>query len=99
MRLPLSVMTGPTWPAASRQVVFSDIFFFQAEDGIRDLTVTGVQTCALPISLLSCPRGAQAVSLPPGGAGTSPRRLVDGNAVIGVPEIPSKALLTARQGS
>src|SRR2546430_7339059 len=28
---------------------FSDRFFFQAEDGIRDLTVTGVQTCALPI--------------------------------------------------
>src|SRR2546430_7731775 len=27
----------------------SDFFFFQAEDGIRDLTVTGVQTCALPI--------------------------------------------------
>src|SRR2546430_9178197 len=27
-------------------------FFFQAEDGIRDLTVTGVQTCALPISPL-----------------------------------------------
>src|SRR2546430_8961299 len=27
------------------------IFFFQAEDGIRDLTVTGVQTCALPICL------------------------------------------------
>src|SRR6266542_3730784 len=26
------------------------IFFFQAEDGIRDATVTGVQTCALPIS-------------------------------------------------
>src|SRR2546430_6926711 len=25
--------------------------FFQAEDGIRDLTVTGVQTCALPISV------------------------------------------------
>src|SRR5256886_7154586 len=29
--------------------VSGDIFFFQAEDGIRDLTVTGVQTCALPI--------------------------------------------------
>src|SRR2546430_3114788 len=27
----------------------SCIIFFQAEDGIRDLTVTGVQTCALPI--------------------------------------------------
>src|SRR5688572_31050471 len=26
------------------------VFFFQAEDGIRDLTMTGVQTCALPIS-------------------------------------------------
>src|SRR3712207_7400654 len=26
-------------------------FFFQAEDGIRDIGVTGVQTCALPISL------------------------------------------------
>src|SRR6266542_224332 len=30
--------------------VFSFFFFFQAEDGIRDATVTGVQTCALPIS-------------------------------------------------
>src|SRR5690606_40610283 len=28
-----------------------DIFFFQAEDGIRDFHVTGVQTCALPILL------------------------------------------------
>src|SRR2546430_7416628 len=28
---------------------FSSCFFFQAEDGIRYLTVTGVQTCALPI--------------------------------------------------
>src|SRR6266705_4387062 len=32
------------------------LFFFQAEDGIRDRTVTGVQTCALPISLPSPPR-------------------------------------------
>src|SRR2546430_7328499 len=30
---------------------FLFFFFFQAEDGIRDLTVTGVQTCALPIYL------------------------------------------------
>src|SRR5688500_19073323 len=29
---------------------FSRFFFFQAEDGIRDYKVTGVQTCALPIS-------------------------------------------------
>src|SRR5690606_39844938 len=32
----------------------SHIFFFQAEDGIRDFHVTGVQTCALPIFKLSC---------------------------------------------
>src|SRR5690606_40114626 len=29
--------------------VYSYLFFFQAEDGIRDFHVTGVQTCALPI--------------------------------------------------
>src|SRR2546421_6045440 len=29
--------------------IFDFFFFFQAEDGIRDLIVTGVQTCALPI--------------------------------------------------
>src|SRR2546422_6328414 len=31
-------------------------FFFQAEDGIRDVAVTGVQTCALPISLGCAPQ-------------------------------------------
>src|SRR2546422_6764784 len=35
----------------SRPSVFCVLFFFfQAEDGIRDVAVTGVQTCALPIS-------------------------------------------------
>src|SRR2546430_13585342 len=33
-----------------KQMVSGALFFIQAEDGIRDLTVTGVQTCALPIS-------------------------------------------------
>src|SRR6266496_2082102 len=33
-------------------VVIIFFFFFQAEDGIRDLYVTGVQTCALPISVI-----------------------------------------------
>src|SRR5256886_13672301 len=39
-------------------VVMLDIFFFffQAEDGIRDLTVTGVQTCALPIWFTTDPK-------------------------------------------
>src|SRR2546430_13345764 len=35
---------------AIRRRMHGFFFFFQAEDGIRDLTVTGVQTCALPIS-------------------------------------------------
>src|SRR3712207_8515830 len=30
--------------------IYGFFFFFQAEDGIRDIGVTGVQTCALPIS-------------------------------------------------
>src|SRR5256886_8178467 len=40
--------------AVGRILVMSS-FFFQAEDGIRDLTVTGVQTCALPILLAALP--------------------------------------------
>src|SRR5207244_8173283 len=42
------------------------LFFFQAEDGIRDDLVTGVQTCALPIwirtSALGCSSGKQSKS-------------------------------------
>src|SRR5260370_19282941 len=34
-------------------MLFFALFFFQAEDGIRDSSVTGVQTCALPISFVS----------------------------------------------
>src|SRR3989475_661576 len=37
-------------------------FFFQAEDGIRDLTVTGVQTCALPISVIQSFFGSSQLS-------------------------------------
>src|SRR5207249_6143675 len=43
-------------------------FFFQAEDGIRDRNVTGVQTCALPISTYS-----GAAPRKPGTTGTTPR--------------------------
>src|SRR5256885_7566812 len=41
-----------------RQVCIGLFFFFQAEDGIRDYKVTGVQTCALPISCRPVPRAA-----------------------------------------
>src|SRR5205823_10297630 len=39
------------------------LFFFQAEDGIRDKLVTGVQTCALPISTRCAPCRASAASI------------------------------------
>src|SRR2546426_8725438 len=39
-----------SWRPRSGCCLFAFIFFFQAEDGIRDYKVTGVQTCALPIS-------------------------------------------------
>src|SRR2546429_7327891 len=41
-----SLEYGVTWRSTSSFIYF---FFFQAEDGIRDVAVTGVQTCALPI--------------------------------------------------
>src|SRR2546430_7411824 len=51
------------------------VFFFQAEDGIRDLTVTGVQTCALPIS----------AAVPFGGVQfLPPRRGPDVDGVVGL---------------
>src|SRR5688500_19415881 len=38
-----------------RPATFDSSFFFQAEDGIRDYKVTGVQTCALPIYIVYLP--------------------------------------------
>src|SRR5256886_10105653 len=59
----------------TRSCILSLFFFFQAEDGIRDLTVTGVQTCALPIS----------TGTPPSVIGTQPagaRGVVDSGPVL-----------------
>src|SRR5207244_8354754 len=42
-------------------------FFFQAEDGIRDDLVTGVQTCALPISVISGLQSVPPVTAAVGG--------------------------------
>src|SRR5690349_23430320 len=48
-------------------------FFFQAEDGIRDLYVTGVQTCALPISAARRARGPGRRRRPPAADGPPSR--------------------------
>src|SRR5262249_57097124 len=66
------------------------MFFFQAEDGIRDWSVTGVQTCALPISngtTSSQPRPAAAVKVAPvHHLAALPKRgvLVSGTSLAGV---------------
>src|SRR2546430_5629749 len=68
-----------------REVVIASMraigfFFFQAEDGIRDLTVTGVQTCALPI-LPIVPLGTKvAAAFPMRSAATSISRLAVGSS-------------------
>src|SRR5690606_39664153 len=55
----------------------SVFFFFQAEDGIRDFHVTGVQTCALPISYF-----VRKLTIPP-GTGIRPE-----NQPFFAPEVP-----------
>src|SRR5437764_6305031 len=49
-------------------IVFFFFFFFKEEDGIRDTSVTGVQTCALPICSRRGPTGS------PRWSGRTPRR-------------------------
>src|SRR5436190_22999721 len=63
-------------------------FFFQAEDGIRDHCVTGVQTCALPIWLvLTTSRDGVTWSdprrIPTGGRGSTVTHLLPGVSVRG----------------
>src|SRR5256885_5903676 len=53
-------------------------FFFQAEDGIRDYKVTGVQTCALPIFVGRARRRAVAL------AGALERHAFHGSTALGV---------------
>src|SRR5258708_4904356 len=48
--------------ASTRTIRDYSFFFFQAEDGIRDDLVTGVQTCALPIS--GCPGAGRCERVP-----------------------------------
>src|SRR5258708_39228030 len=51
------------------------MFFFQAEDGIRDDLVTGVQTCALPILQVRPRRQGSHPGAPDRGVGVTPRTL------------------------
>src|SRR3712207_9287462 len=68
------------------------MFFFQAEDGVRDIGVTGVQTCALPICavLLELVRDLRA-----GGGGKS-HRLFHGRLCLCAPRIQGQMVLVRR---
>src|SRR5687768_18172223 len=59
------------------------IFFFQAEDGIRDVAVTGVQTCALPISQAAGAREREGVADDATDAFEGVDFLLNGNLVVG----------------
>src|SRR5947209_10576113 len=52
-------------------------FFFQAEDGIRDIGVTGVQTCALPISQELSSMKREGVSFPDFGYMVTPQEYIE----------------------
>src|SRR5690606_40930289 len=75
-------------------------FFFQAEDGIRDFHVTGVQTCALPIWFCSALTTAQnrsaysAVGNPVTAAPSGPVRL-DGRRRLRVPDPTARRCVAA----
>src|SRR2546429_6969339 len=66
------------------------VFFFQAEDGIRDVAVTGVQTCALPISIVDVAATA------PAGIAVGLATVVAG---IGVPTLWQSGRLKGASGA
>src|SRR5256885_3207372 len=60
------------WLSVTMRLMF--FFFFQAEDGIRDYKVTGVQTCALPICRIDLREGRRALTVDDGGLGADVTR-------------------------
>src|SRR6266508_4959696 len=70
-------------------------FFFQAEDGIRDGHVTGVQTCALPISPICCDVLIRPEASP-ASAGTTPASAA---IEIGTNEKPRPTAISRKPGS
>src|SRR5439155_14889879 len=76
---------------SSRVILF--LFFFQAEDGIRDGHVTGVQTCALPISRDGVSGRGRTARVPPGAQGQW--RAAAGKA--GAADFPEREHVTRRR--
>src|SRR4051794_41653379 len=79
-----------------RSVALSSFFFFQAEDGIRDGRVTGVQTCALPICRAGV-GGRRGAALPATADGAARRRSPGGSPAAGPGTAPRAATARAAQ--
>src|SRR2546422_8519621 len=74
--------------------VYVFFFFFQAEDGIRDVAVTGVQTCALPISPHAV--GVEARPMGRDTYGVRGMKLDAGDEVVSLDLVEPGATLLAR---
>src|SRR5437667_5570746 len=79
----------------------NSIFFFQAEDGIRDRDVTGVQTCALPILIGCAMRHTASSSRPSITTGTTARTAfawvaLDGGGAT-PPPVPAPGVAVCRR--
>src|ERR687892_795971 len=87
-----SVVFAATLPSVCSQV----FFFFQAEDGIRDYKVTGVQTCALPITLGA---GTYQLTIPGTSAGAAAGDLnISGDLTIAGTDVSSTLVSGALLG-
>src|SRR5437867_7623814 len=94
-------MLDPPWMSlipGGGKLTYDALFFFQAEDGIRDRTVTGVQTCALPISLLlrpaaPGPAGRRSSGEPGGPPPTGPATAAAAHVGGAVPSRSAERLL------
>src|SRR6266516_6737093 len=83
-------------------VIYWYFFFFQADDGIRDRTVTGVQTCALPIWMRLAQRAgegdgwltARIGELGPDQVGARPRQIASSRLPPTAPNASVRATMT-----
>src|SRR5216683_4743588 len=80
-------------------IFFNVFFFFQAEDGIRDLIVTGVQTCALPILGLPAESSCARPAPPRQDGGADPARTCSTAAPTAAPVSPDPTPRTSSAGS
>src|SRR2546422_5924142 len=75
------------------------LFFFQAEDGIRDVAVTGVQTCALPISGSREERRVTEARIVLGGVASWPQEMPEAAAALAGTALEDAAIAAAAEAA